>query len=226
MMPLRKIQSFVKRSGRLTPSQERGLTKLWDDYAINPQGVLDFPHIFGNDNSVVLEIGFGNGDTLVEMAEQNPQFNYVGVEVYKAGIGRLISNAHSRQLTNLKVLKGDAVEFLENNIADNSLNKVQLFFPDPWHKKKHHKRRIVQHSFLNLLSFKLKNNAQFHLATDWQNYAEHMMETLEGNKNFKNTQPDHTYIPRPNFRPLSKFEKRGHRLGHGVWDLIFINEAP
>lgn len=226
MTTFRKIQSFVKRSGRLTPSQQRGLKELWSYYAIEPSaGLIDFSAVFGNDNPVVLEIGFGNGDTLVEMAGQNPQFNYVGIEVYEAGIGRLISSVHSKNLTNLKVLRGDAVEFLENNIADNSLNKVQLFFPDPWHKKKHHKRRIVQHNFLNLLSFKLKNKSQFHLATDWQNYAEQMMKTLEENKNFKNTQPVHTYIPRPDFRPLSKFEKRGHRLGHGVWDLIFINEA-
>lgn len=226
MATLRKIQSFVRRSGRLTPSQAKGLTELWGDYAIEPfDELLDFNATFGNDNAVVLEIGFGNGDTLVEMAEQNPQLNYVGIEVYEAGIGRLISNAYSKKLDNLKILKGDAVEFLENNIADSCLTKVQLFFPDPWHKKKHHKRRIVQHNFLNLLSLKLKNNAQFHLATDWQNYAEQMMKILEENKNFKNTQPAHTYITRPDFRPLSKFEKRGHRLGHEVWDLMFINEV-
>ncbi|MBA5249674.1 MAG: tRNA (guanosine(46)-N7)-methyltransferase TrmB [Gammaproteobacteria bacterium] len=224
MVNLRKIQSFVRRSGRLTLSQKRGLTELWADYSIEPKGGIDFEVIFGNDNPIVLEIGFGNGDTLVQMAQENPQWNYVGVEVYEAGIGRLISSTHGKQLTNLKVLKGDAVEFLTDNITDNSLSKVQLFFPDPWHKKKHHKRRIVQHSFLSLLSTKLKNGAKFHLATDWQNYAEQMMETLEKNKNFKNTQPVHIYTPRPDFRPLSKFEKRGHRLGHGVWDLIFINE--
>jgi tRNA (guanine-N7-)-methyltransferase len=123
------------------------------------------------------------------------------------------------------VLKGDAVEFLNDNITDNSLTKLQLFFPDPWHKKKHHKRRIVQHGFLNLLSAKLKIQGVCHMATDWQNYAEQMLETLEKNKHFKNTQLAHTYTPRPDFRPLSKFEKRGQRLGHGVWDLIFINEA-
>jgi tRNA (guanine-N7-)-methyltransferase len=222
---MRKIQSFVRRSGRLTPSQEKGLTELWNDYAIEPQSVLDFSHIFGNDNNVVLEIGFGNGDTLVQMAQENPQLNYVGIEVYEAGIGRLINSAHVKKLTNLKVLKGNAVEFLNDNITDNSLTKLQLFFPDPWHKKKHHKRRIVQHGFLNLLSAKLKIQGVCHMATDWQNYAEQMLETLEKNKHFKNTQLAHTYTPRPDFRPLSKFEKRGQRLGHGVWDLIFINEA-
>ncbi|RUA04983.1 MAG: tRNA (guanosine(46)-N7)-methyltransferase TrmB [Gammaproteobacteria bacterium] len=224
MAALRKIQSFVRRSGRLTLSQKRGLTELWADYSIETDKTIDFEIVFGNDNPVVLEIGFGNGDTLVNMAKDNPQLNYVGVEVYEAGIGRLISSTHSNALKNLKVLKGDAVEFLEAIIAGDTLSGMQLFFPDPWHKKKHHKRRIIQHSFLNLLSEKLKNGAKFHLATDWENYAEHMMETLEENKNFKNTQCAHTYTPRPDFRPLSKFEKRGHRLGHGVWDLIFVNE--
>ncbi|WXU00460.1 MAG: tRNA (guanine-N(7)-)-methyltransferase [Catillopecten margaritatus gill symbiont] len=214
----------MRRSGRLTLSQKRGLTELWADYSIESKRVINFETIFGNDNPVVLEIGFGNGDTLVQMAQENPQLNYVGIEVYEAGIGRLISGAHSKGLTNLKVLKGDAVAFLTDNIADNSLSKVQLFFPDPWHKKKHHKRRIVQQSFLDLLSVKLRNGAKFHLATDWAHYAEQMMEMLEENKHFKNTQPAHIYTPRPDFRPLSKFEKRGHRLGHGVWDLIFINE--
>ncbi|SFV68661.1 tRNA (guanine46-N7-)-methyltransferase [hydrothermal vent metagenome] len=221
MSSIRKIQSFVRRSGRLTPSQQKGLTHLWADYALEDRNIINFTDVFANDNDVVLEIGFGNGDTLVQMAEKNPQLNYVGIEVYEAGIGRLINNTHNKQLKNLKVIKGDAVEILKNNIADNSLSKVQLFFPDPWHKKKHHKRRIVQHNFLNLLAKKLKNNAKFHLATDWQDYAEHMMITLEENKNFKNTQSPHKYIPRPNYRPLSKFEKRGQKLGHGTWDLIF-----
>jgi tRNA (guanine-N7-)-methyltransferase len=220
---MRKIQSFVRRSGRLTASQEKGLTELWADYAIEPKGVLDFVEIFGNDNAVVLEIGFGNGDTLVQMAQENPALNYVGIEVYEAGIGRLISSTHTKQLSNLKVMRGDAVEFLGDNIADGSLARLQLFFPDPWHKKKHHKRRIVQQDFLDLLAKKLTNDGVCHMATDWQHYAEHMMEALEANKNFKNTQRAHSYTPRPEFRPLSKFEKRGNRLGHGVWDLIFTH---
>lgn len=218
---MKKIQSFVKRSSRLTVSQEKGLTQLWGDYAIEPQSVLDFAKIFGNDNDVVLEIGFGNGDTLVKMAQSNPELNYVGIEVYEAGIGRLINSIYVKQLSNLKVMRGDAVECLSDYIADNSLARLQLFFPDPWHKKKHHKRRIVQQDFLNLLTKKLKVGSICHMATDWQDYAQHMMEMLEMNKNFKNTQKVHTYTPRPKFRPLSKFEKRGQRLGHGVWDLIF-----
>ena len=223
---MRKIQSFVRRAGRLTPSQEKGLSELYRDYAIEPvTDWIDFVEIFNNNHEIVLEIGFGNGDTLLEMAEKNPQLNYVGIEVYEAGIGRLINSTHNKQLKNLKIMKGDAVEILKNNIADNSLIKVQLFFPDPWHKKKHHKRRIVQHNFLNLLALKLKNDGVCHMATDWQEYAQYMMEVLEENKNFKNTQITHNYTPRPDFRPLSKFEKRGQRLGHGVWDLIFTRIA-
>ncbi|SMN00313.1 tRNA (guanine46-N7-)-methyltransferase [uncultured Candidatus Thioglobus sp.] len=221
---MRKIQSFVKRSGRLTPSQQKGLNELWKDYAIEPQGQLDFVEIFGNKNEVVLEIGFGNGDTLVAMAQANPTLNYVGIEVYEAGIGRLINSAHTKQLKNLKVIRGDAVEFLNNNIADDSLSQLQLFFPDPWHKKKHHKRRIVQQDFLNLLARKLRSGSICHMATDWQNYAEQMMKMLETNQHFKNTQNAHNYTPRPEFRPLSKFEKRGNKLGHNVWDLIFTNQ--
>ncbi|KAA0443644.1 MAG: tRNA (guanosine(46)-N7)-methyltransferase TrmB [Candidatus Thioglobus sp.] len=226
MAGLRKIQSFVRRSGRLTPSQQKGLTQLWADYALEPQVdfLLDFSAIFSNENAVVLEIGFGNGDTLVQMAAQNPQLNYVGIEVYEAGIGRLISNAHKQGLGNLKVLKGDAIEFLNANIKNHCLSKVQLFFPDPWHKKKHHKRRIVSHDFLDLLSAKLTAGGELHLATDWQDYAEQMLQMLEENKHFKNIQNAHTYSPRPDFRPLSKFEKRGQRLGHKIWDLIFINQ--
>lgn len=223
---MRKIQSFVRRAGRLTPSQQKGLSELYRDYAIEPTTeLIDFADIFNNNHEVVLEIGFGNGNTLLEMAEKNPQLNYVGIEVYEAGIGRLINSTHNKQLKNLKVMKGDAVEILKNNIADNSLSKMQLFFPDPWHKKKHHKRRIVQHDFLNLLAKKIKTNGVCHFATDWQNYAMHMMATLEDNKNFKNTQPAYKYTQRPDFRPLSKFEKRGQRLGHGVWDLIFTRTA-
>jgi tRNA (guanine-N7-)-methyltransferase len=220
---LRKIQSFVRRAGRLTLAQKKGLTLLWHNYALEPTNLLNFVEIFGNDNEVVLEIGFGNGDTLLEMAEKNPDKNYIGIEVYEAGLGGLINNIDKKQLTNLKVMRGDAMEILKNNIANHSLSRVQLFFPDPWHKKKHHKRRIVQHDFLNLLSLKLKKEGVCHFATDWENYAQHMMATLMHNKNFKNSQLAHNYTPRPDFRPFSKFEKRGRRLGHGVWDLLFTH---
>ena len=222
--PLRKIQSFIRRSGRLSKAQAIGLNELWDDYGINPNGkLLNFNKLFLSPNNVTLEVGFGNGDSLLEMAIQNPNLNFLGIEVYEAGVGRLINEASKNKLTNLKIIKDDAVEVLNNNIPDDSISHFQLFFPDPWHKKRHHKRRIVQTSFLDLLTKKLKNNGIVHIATDWKNYAEHIMEALESHSHFKNCAGDHIYSERPEQRPLTKFENRGQKLGHGVWDIIFTN---
>ena len=221
---LRKIQSFVKRSGRLSKAQSTGLNELWGDYGVNiNEKILNFDELFLNKNDITLEVGFGNGDSLLEMAIQQPDQNFLGIEVYEAGVGRLINEASKNNLSNLKIIKEDAVEILTNNISDNSLSCFQLFFPDPWHKKKHHKRRIVQTSFLDLLSKKLKNNGIAHIATDWENYAEHIMDTLESHPHFKNCAGDHIYSERPKHRPLTKFENRGQKLGHGVWDIIFKN---
>ncbi len=220
----RKIQSFVKRSGRLSKGQSLGLNELWSNFGIDvDSSTLDFEEIFSNQNDVTLEVGFGNGDSLLEMAIQEPNQNFLGIEVYEAGVGRLINEANKKNVGNLKVIKEDAVEVLENNVADDSISNFQLFFPDPWHKKRHHKRRIVQMGFLDLLSKKLKSNGTAHIATDWQDYAEHIMETLESHPHFKNLAGDHIYSERPEYRPLTKFENRGQKLGHGVWDIIFRN---
>ena len=220
--PLRKIQSFVRRSGRLSKAQAIGLNELWDDYGINPNGkLLNFNKLFLSPNNVTLEVGFGNGDSLLEMAIQNPNLNFLGVEVYEAGVGRLVNEASKKGINNLRVIKEDAIEVLENNIPDGSISNFQLFFPDPWHKKRHHKRRIVQKSFLDLLSRKLIGDGMVHVATDWEEYAEHIMETLESHPHFKNRAGDHMYSERPQYRPLTKFENRGQKLGHGVWDIIF-----
>lgn len=222
---IRKIQSFVRRSGRLTEGQKSGLNELWSDFGIDlPEGKIDLTLLFAKQQPTVLEIGFGNGDSLLEMAINTPNQNFLGIEVYEAGVGRLINEANKHQLTNLKIIKADAVEVLKYHIKDNSFETFQLFFPDPWHKKKHHKRRIVQTDFLNLISNKLQNGGTIHMATDWENYAEHMMETLEKHPHFKNTMGAHKYSLRPKHRPITKFERRGERLGHGVWDLIFTNE--
>ena len=221
---LRKIQSFVRRSGRISKAQSIGLNELWHDYGVNlNEKKLDFNKLFLSKNNVTLEVGFGNGDSLLEMAIDQPNQNFLGVEVYEAGVGRLINEANKNKLSNLKVIKDDAVEVLTNNILDNSISHFQLFFPDPWHKKKHHKRRIVQISFLDLLSNKLKKDGIVHIATDWENYAEHIMELLESHSHFKNCAGDHMYSLRPKNRPLTKFENRGQKLGHGVWDIIFTN---
>ena len=222
--PLRKIQSFVKRSGRLSKAQSIGLNELWNDHGINLNGkLLNFEKLFLNQNNVTLEVGFGNGDSLLEMAIQQPNQNFLGIEVYEAGVGRLINEANKNQLVNLKIIKDDAVEVLNDNIPDDSISHFQLFFPDPWHKKRHHKRRIIQTSFLDLLTKKLKNNGIVHIATDWENYAEHIMEVLESHSHFKNCAGDHIYSEKPEQRPLTKFENRGQKLGHGVWDIIFTN---
>ena len=223
---IRKIQSFVKRSGRLTEGQKYGLNELWPEYGINPtaDNIIDFGSIFKKPQDIILEIGFGNGDSLLQMAINEPEHNFLGIEVYEAGVGRLINEAHKHNLTNLKVIKEDAVEVLKNNIASNSLSGFQLYFADPWHKKKHHKRRIVQNEFMDMMSEKLINSGFVHMATDWEHYAEQMMETLEMHAHFKNTLDAHIYSPRPERRPITKFERRGERLGHGVWDLIFTNE--
>ena len=222
--PLRKIQSFVRRSGRLSKAQSTGLNELWPTYGVNLDNkTINLDELFIKAQNVTLEVGFGNGDSLLEMALQQPQNNFLGIEVYEAGIGRLINEANKKQISNLKIIKGDAVEILESNIEDDSISCLQLFFPDPWHKKKHHKRRIIQTSFLDTLKNKLINGGIVHIATDWENYAEHIMETMESHPDFKNTAGDHIYSPRPKHRPLTKFENRGQNLGHGVWDIIFIN---
>jgi len=220
-----KIQSFVRRSGRLTLGQRTGLIDLWPQFGVDiPNGIIDLNSLFKKIQPITLEIGFGNGDSLLEMAINAPDQNFLGIEVYEAGIGRLINEANKHQLSNLKIIKADAVEVLEHHIKDDSFDTFQLFFPDPWHKKKHHKRRIIQTDFLDLISNKLQDGGTMHMATDWENYAEYMMVTLEKHPHFKNAMSAHKYSLRPEHRPITKFERRGERLGHGVWDLIFINE--
>ena len=218
----RRIKSFVLRTGRMTPSQAKAYEASWPALGLSLEdGLLDFEVVFGNVHETILEIGFGMGDSLFQMAQAAPSKNFIGIEVHTPGVGRLLNLASEAGLKNLKVFEADAVEVLERSIQDNSLAGVQLFFPDPWHKKKHHKRRIVQPAFIELLLKKLKPQGFLHFATDWQHYAEHMLEVLEANSDLVN-QANNDYIERPRHRPLTKFEKRGHRLGHGVWDLMYF----
>ena len=219
---LRTIRSFVKREGRLTAGQQRALDVLWPEFGIDYSAdLIDVNHLFSQPAPVVLEIGFGNGDSLFQMAQNNPDRNYIGIEVHRPGVGHLLQLIETHKINNLKIICHDAVDVIENQIADNSLDRVQLFFPDPWHKKKHNKRRIVQQEFVNLLAQKIKTGGIFHLATDWQDYAEHMLDVLSNNSNFENLSEENNFVTRPDDRPITKFEKRGHRLGHGVWDLLF-----
>ena len=219
---IRKVRSFVKREGRLTNAQARALELFWQTMGLNHQdGIIDAKTLFAKEQPLVLEIGFGMGKSLVEMAKNAPDHNFIGIEVHRPGVGACIALAQEQGVENLKVYEHDAVEILADCIPDQSLTTVQLFFPDPWHKKKHHKRRIVQASFVEAIRQKLKIGGVFHMATDWQNYAECMLEDMNNAEGFKNLSDTNDYIPRPDSRPLTKFENRGQKLGHGVWDLQF-----
>ena len=219
----RKVRSFVLRTGRLSEFQRQTMNDNWATYGLEHQTEpFDFPTIYGNTNPIILEIGFGMGKSLVEMALQNPDKNYLGIEVHTPGVGACLAYAVEKQVKNLRVICHDATEILRDSIADKSLGGLQLFFPDPWHKAKHHKRRIVQPHFVETIYQKLQPNGFIHFATDWQNYAEHMLDVLKSSVGLRNASPTNDYIPRPDFRPLTKFEQRGHKLGHGVWDLYFI----
>jgi tRNA (guanine-N7-)-methyltransferase len=217
----RTIKSYVLRQGRLTRGQQQALEQLWPVYGIDfKQGWLDLDTCFKHSAPVTVEIGFGNGDSLLQQAKSNPQNNYLGIEVHRPGVGHLLHLVEDAGITNLRVMNHDAVEVLQQQIPDNSLDCVQLFFPDPWHKKRHHKRRIVKADFIQLIRKKLKPGGLFHLATDWEDYADHMLAEMEQAEGFVNTAGKGNYAENTD-RPLTKFEHRGRRLGHGVWDLIY-----
>ncbi|MBW3566753.1 MAG: tRNA (guanosine(46)-N7)-methyltransferase TrmB [Proteobacteria bacterium] len=219
--PFRRIRSFVRREGRLTPGQARALERWLPEYGLPENDeYLDFAHVFGRQAPTLLEIGFGNGDALLEMAQRHPEWNFIGIEVHRPGVGHLLKEAGELGLKNLRVSSRDAIEVLERQVPDASLERVMLYFPDPWPKKRHHKRRIVQQCFAQLIARKLSPDGEFHLATDWENYAEHMREVLEAAPGFESTSSE-TYAPRPEDRPLTKFERRGQRLGHNVRDLVY-----
>lgn len=220
------IRSYVIRGGRMTDGQRNAFETYWPKYGVSLfAGGFDSQQQFGREAPRVLEIGFGMGDSLVEMATNEPEKDFIGIEVHPPGVGRLINNAGKTELSNLKVYMADAMDVLADCIPDNSISRFQLYFPDPWHKKKHHKRRIVQPEFAQIVRSKLKVGGVFHMATDWENYAEHMMEVMNVAEGFTNQAGVQAYSPRPDYRPITKFEKRGERLGHGVWDLLFEKTA-
>jgi len=221
----RVIRSFVVRSGRMTAGQTRGWEDYWDRYGLDADNTLNFNEAFGNTNPVVFEIGFGMGGSLFEMASNAPDINFVGVEVHRPGVGALLAAAGDADLKNLRLLCCDAVELLKNQVPDNSLMRLQLYFPDPWHKKRHHKRRIVQPEFAALVARKLQDGGVFHMATDWEPYAEHMAEVMNAAPDYENCATSGVYSEKPDYRPSTKFEKRGERLGHGVWDLLYRKVA-
>lgn len=218
----RKIRSYVLREGRLTNGQQRGIDVFFPIMGLTYQPEpFDLQEVYGRDAPTTLEIGFGMGKSLAEQAQAQPERNFLGIEVHTPGVGAVLVLAEEYNLKNLRVMNHDAVEVIKDSIPDNSLDRVQIFFPDPWHKSRHHKRRIVQTDFCQKLHKKLKVGGILHLATDWENYAHHMLEVLTPMDEFKNISETDDFIPRPDSRPLTKFEARGQRLGHGVWDMMF-----
>jgi len=221
----RIVRSFVRREGRMTRGQQRALAELLPRYGIQlREQPLDLVQVFGRSAACCLEIGFGNGANLQAMAQQHPERNYLGIEVHRPGMGNLLLQIEEHGIENIRVICADAVEVVKSNIPPASLDAVYIFFPDPWHKRRHHKRRLVQPEFVELLRERLKPGAILHMATDWEDYARHMLAVMQQVSGFVNTAPGGGFSPRPDYRVLTKFEQRGMRLGHGVWDLIFRRE--
>ena len=216
-----RIRSFVTRAGRTSNAQARALETLGPQFCLTyAKQVLDLPATFGNAAPVILEIGFGMGDSTAHIAAHMPEKNFIGVEVHTPGVGSLLKLIGEQNLTNLRLIQHDAVEVLNHMLAPATLAGIHIFFPDPWHKARHHKRRLIQAPLVQLLTSRLAPGGYLHLATDWENYAEQMLEVLSAEPGLHNTAEG--YAQRPDYRPLTKFEKRGLRLGHGVWDLVFV----
>jgi tRNA (guanine-N7-)-methyltransferase len=219
----RSIRSFVTRAGRITGAQERALEALWPKYGVELSSeALDFDAVFGRHAPRTVEIGFGNGENLARMAAAHPERDYLGIEVHRPGVGRLLLAVEEGHLTNVRVICHDAVEVLGQQIPQQSLDEVMILFPDPWPKKRHHKRRLVQSSFVELVTARLRRpGGVLRMATDWQPYAAEMLAVLTAHPGLRNLATDGAYIPRPAERHATRFEKRGERLGHDVWDLAF-----
>ncbi len=223
----RPIRSFVLRAGRITAAQERALTQLWPTFGLELTGApIDLDAAFGRSASRCLEIGFGAGEVIGALAQAHPQNDYLGIEVHRSGVGRLLLQAEQAKLANVRVICHDAVEVLATAIPDRSFDEVLIFFPDPWHKKRHHKRRLIDAPFVDLLADKMRPQGILRLATDWHAYAEQMLELCNACVRLRSQSTDGTFVPRPQFRPPTRFERRGARLGHGVWDLAYARCGP
>lgn len=222
----RPVRSFVLRAGRLTEGQKRALAELWPVYGIDESvRELGFEDLFGNHHPVIMEVGFGNGDATWQMALAHPEENYLGVEVHRPGVGHLLLKLQDHGISNVRIACEDAVELLQKRIPGDSLAGVRIYFPDPWPKKRHHKRRIIQPPFVELLAQKMHAGSILHMATDWEPYAEHMLEVMHNRADFESLSPDGGFCLKPGWRPATKYEKRGERLGHCVFDLVFRRTA-
>ena len=217
---LRRIRSFVRREGRLTEGQSSAIATGWPRWGVDyAPAVVDWDAVFGRSAPRFLEIGFGMGGATAEIARNHPANDYLGIEVHRPGVGNLLKLIEQDGLTNLRLMSHDAVDVVNQMIAPDSLDGILIFFPDPWHKKRHHKRRLIQPAFISQLVTYLAPGGYVHCATDWEPYAQQMLEVLSAEPKLRNT--SEAYSPRPDWRPLTKFEQRGMRLGHGVWDLVF-----
>lgn len=218
-----RIKSFVIRAGRMTQAQTKALEQLGPKYLVDVSALehLDFDEVFGRKAPLVVEIGFGMGRSFIEMAAKDPLSNYLGIEVHPPGVGATLLLIDGMELKNVRLIQYDAFEILKKCIAPESIDALQIFFPDPWPKARHHKRRLINPAFLELVTPLLKHGGEIRMATDWENYAEQMLACLTEARELVNTAPDGGYTPRPAWRPVTKFERRGENLGHGVWDLVF-----
>ncbi len=219
----RQVRSFVRREGRATPGQKTAMATLWPKYGVSPVADehFEFKQMYGRDVPLVLEIGFGDGEALVDAAKRNPDHNYLGAEVYTPGVGHCLLRIEQEQLGNVRLCQEDAISLLKDHIPSSALSEIRLFFPDPWPKKKHHKRRIVNQAFTQLISKRLLVGGSIHFATDWEPYAQWALEEFEKCTALENISGEGRFTPMPKTRIVTKFERRGQRLGHGSWDLIY-----
>jgi tRNA (guanine-N7-)-methyltransferase len=223
----RRIRSFVLRAGRMTAAQERALVQLWPSYGVHlGDAPLDLDATFGRRAPRCLEIGFGIGEVIGSLAESNPHIDYLGIEVHRPGVGRLLLRAAQADARNLRIVCEDAAVVLKDKLPNDSFDEILVFFPDPWHKKRHHKRRLINQAFVASAAAKLRGDGVLRLATDWQDYAEQMLDVCNANPELASLSPAGSYVARPDFRPPTRFERRGTRLGHGVWDLAYRKRTP
>ena len=220
-LKVRPIRSYVLRQGRMSPAQTRAYDELGPQFSVrfDPAQALDYAALFGRHAPTIVEIGFGMGESTAAIARLMPEQDFIGIEVHSPGVGALLKLIGEQQLSNLRIIQHDAVEVLKHMIPDNSLHGFHIFFPDPWPKKRHHKRRLVQPELVKLLVTKLERGGYLHLATDWEEYAQHMLEVLRAEAGLVNSAAD--FAPRPAYRGTSGFERKGLAKGHGVWDLVF-----
>lgn len=222
-----KIRSFVMRAGKLTNGQKRALEELLPPLLLDETALFDKEKAFGNTNPICLDIGFGNGESLIHIAKMYPEINFIGMEVHAPGVGHLLLNIEKYALPNIRIYQFDGTEVIKDCFQEESIDAIHLYFPDPWHKKRHHKRRLIQLPFIESIIPKLKANARVHIATDWEEYALHVQEVFSKTPQFKNIENDNAFTQRPVWRPITKFERRGINLGHDSYDLVYhlINEA-